>query len=126
MQVPAKDVGPVVDFRGLDWLSKDDYVGSLQLAGHNCLVFVANAPKDFNLAVAGGTAEALDRFQQVAFIDAETRLPVEVRNYGDYQDYRFSDAPSARLKLPLDLVEQLKRDQAILSRLGGQPPAQDP
>jgi hypothetical protein len=63
--------------------------------------------------------EQLDTFHNVAFIDAESRLPVETRAFGAYSSFRFTDAPTDKLTLPADLVTQLKHDQEILSRLSG-------
>jgi len=118
-QEPANAVHASGEFRGLDWLSKNDYVGSLNYSGHHCLVFVQDAPPTLNVESSSFEMEQLDTFHNVAFIDSESRLPVETRTFGTYSSYRFTDAPTDKLTLPEDLVTQLKHDQEILSRLSG-------
>lgn len=119
-QVPDKQVGPVIDFRGLEWIAKESYVGKLPFQGQTCFVFVKNPPPGFSVTDSGDSMDALNHFQQVAFVSAQTRLPIEVRSFGDYEAFRFSDPAPEHLALPPDLVQQLKHDQAILDRLSGQ------
>ncbi len=107
------------EFKDLDWVSKNDYVGKLDYAGHRCLVFVEGAPADLNVESSTFEMDQLDNFHNVSFIDAKSRLPVETRTFGTYSSYSFTDGPAEKLTLPADLVTQLKKDQEILSRLSG-------
>jgi len=119
VQDPARTVFPASGFRDLDWISKDNYVGSVSYSGRNCLVFVQGAPPTLNLQNSGPGLEQLDAFHTIAFIDSESRLPVEVRLFGDYRSFRFATPATDKLALPPDLVAQLKHDADIISRLSG-------
>jgi hypothetical protein len=126
IQPPAGTLFPTSGFRDLDWISSDNYVGSIKYSGRNCLVFVQGAPSSLNVESPSFEIEQLDPFNVVAFIDSESRLPVEARAFGVFSSFHFTDAPTDKLTLPPDLVAQLKRDRDILSRLGGRlPPVSD-
>lgn len=108
-----KDFAPLAAvFPDLDWLSADNYVGTMNYGGHNCFVFAPGAPPKLDLSSPDGATQ-LDTLAQVAFIDAQSRLPVEVRVGTTYQDYKFGDSPSDQLTLPDDLLAMLKKEASI-------------
>jgi hypothetical protein len=95
------------EFQDMKWVTAESYLGTIKYSGHDCLVFVPNAPATLKISDADAFTKFVATAPLVAFIDAETRYPVEVRTGGVYHSYQFSDPPNS-LSLPTDLVAQIK------------------
>ena len=109
---------PANGFRGLDWITREGYVGTVAFAGHPCLAFVLGAPPKIDLS----DPSQLDSLSTYALLDAQTLLPVKVQLGGSTRFYQFKDAPTEKLSLPLDLVDQLKKAQEAEARLNQRMP----
>jgi hypothetical protein len=112
------EVFPASGFRNLDWIKKENYVGTVQCGGHSCLAFVQARPSKLDLS----DANQLDSLDAYAFLDATSRLPVQVRANGLTYFYQFKDAPTEKLALPSDLAEQLQKGQEAEERLNQRMP----
>ena len=110
---------PVNGFRDLDWIRKEAYVGSMKFGDRNCLVFIDGAPPHLVLSEAASQPGGFENYSMVAFIDAETRLPVQVEVAGIIRSYRFANAESDALTLPQDLttvITQAAKARALLGQ----------
>ena len=112
-QKPSATAGQILQ---LDWIDRGNYVGTIKYANRDCLVFAQGVPPNFDLQRAVAE-DKLDSFRFLAFIDKETRLPVEDHHFGDFRFFRFEDAPTAPLTLPPDLAQQMKVGQEMMDRL---------
>ena len=100
-------------FSDLDWVGAGTYLGSIKYSGHDCMVFSPNAPADVNLMDSDSLKKLMDTADMLAFIDAQTRCPVEVHNNGVYRFFQFGDAPPS-LVLPGDLTAQLEEGKKAI------------
>jgi hypothetical protein len=112
---------PTTGFRDLDWITRENYAGTIKLGDRPCLVFIVGAPSHFILSSSALTSQAdeLDSFSRVAYVDAETRLPMQVQISGVLRYYRFGTAPTDKLTLPPDLTNQLEvgeEGRAVMSQ----------
>ena len=110
---PSTTAGQILQ---LDWINRSNYVGTIKYANRDCLVFAQGAPPNFDLPQAIAE-DKLDSFRYLAFIDKETRLPVEDHHFGDFRFFRFDEPPTAPLRLPPDLAQQIKAGQEMMDRL---------
>ncbi len=113
---------PASGFRDLEWVTAGTYCGVFRHEDRECLVFVP-------LDLAGVTThprtvskEFLDAQDTLAYIDAESRLPVLARIGGENRVYRFKPAPTEMQLLPLDISGQMEKGEAARSRLLEAPP----
>jgi hypothetical protein len=111
---------PANGFRDLDWISSRTYSGRASQAGQSCLVFkTTEKVKSLDSALPLGKEYAL-----VAYIDAKTRLPVEVDIDKETRTYQFDSPPSGMQALPDDLTRQIKTaaaGRAIMSQQAARP-----
>ena len=105
---------PANGFRDLEWISLENYAGTIKYRVSDCLVFTMvtpHSPHLFNRKSPINLVESLDSY---ALIDNATRLPIKVKVGGILRSYEFKDAPSEKLTLPADLTEQLRKsDEAV-------------
>jgi hypothetical protein len=91
------------DFGGFDWISTTTFSGIQKFGGHDCMVFQMKLPvmSVYSIAQASSTnAQDTQSVQATAYIDLQTRLPVE-QKYGEkITSYAFSAPPSAKLSVP--------------------------
>jgi len=113
---------PPSGFRGLEWLTPETYAGAISYQGRKCLVFLPGGAGAINLSSPGSPDAALAALANVAFIDADTRLPVEVRSGGIIQYYQFASQAPAMQSLPPDLAEQIKKGEEGRKKLDTRPP----
>ena len=108
---------PATGFRGLESVSAGTYLGSTSFDGHNCLVF--NLGKD---KIDFGKQDEVNSAKDIAFIDLDTRMPVEVRHQGVVQMYAFGEAPAGTQALPEDLTTQIQLGNRMDARLAARAP----
>jgi hypothetical protein len=121
-QGSAKSDFPAKGFRDLDWVTEDNYIGRGSLAGHACLIFAPSSPQRASGQNGAGLMESLDTLPTVAYIDAETRLPVQVRENGVSRAFQFASPPTEVLSLPPDLEANLQKVEQTRARLSQPPP----
>lgn len=109
---PLPDIG----YRDVGLIRTDRYVATLPYDNRPCLVFVPDpAPKiDWAKPAAQKQLKSLDT---VALVDAETRLPVEIRAGGETRTFQFDPPPTRMQTLPADLLSQAKRGDDARARL---------
>lgn len=108
---------PATGFRDLEKVSDKTYLGSTSFDGHNCLVF--NLGKD---KIDFGKQDEVNSAKDIAFIDLDTRMPVEVRHQGVVQMYAFGEAPAGTQALPEDLTTQIQLGNRMDARLAARAP----
>jgi len=110
---PNFEQQPATGFSDFEWVSHSNYVGTISFGGRSCLAFVPGGA-----AAIGPTENGLDakRIQEalavqplVALVDAESRLPYVLRNRGVVHTFTFASPPSAKLSIPAELVEMIKK-----------------
>jgi len=107
---PAFSPLPASGFRGLDWINKESYAGTMKFGGRMCLVFIDNAPPHVILSEVAEQPGGFENFSKVAFVDAESRLPVQEEVAGIIRSYKFVDPSPDAFTLPPDLDAALKQE----------------
>src|SRR5439155_739816 len=111
LQVPA---GPLLrsaaDFSR--WEISFSYPQSHQK--NDCLVFVLDGAAALD---GGDQQQALEDQKTIAYIDAETRLPVLLRINGETRKFQFDAPPTAMLTLPEEIADQVKKGEEARTRL---------
>jgi hypothetical protein len=115
-----KSTFPANGFRDLDWITEESYAGKANLGDRSCLIFVPAEKRQGQ--TASGLLEKLDSLPTVAYIDAQSRLPVRVREDGIQRAYQFLAPPTSMLSLPPDLAQTLKKADDTRARLSQPPP----
>ena len=125
-QAPARAM-TATGFSDLEWITGDDYIGTVRYAGRTCLVFAGNAPADLDVSKLSDPTAEFNSLNQIAFIEADSRLPVETRAFGVIRYFKFMEGPTEKLTFPADLAEHIRQNDAIEARLSGHaPPAPPP
>lgn len=112
---------PSSGFRGLDWISRETYAGKFKTSLGNCLVFV---PGGRNTVPAGtpGKLKELESLPTIAYIDAETRLPILVRAAGETRMFKFTQPPPTSIQtLPDELADEIKKGDEIRAKRNAAP-----
>ena len=82
------------DFMGFEWISPRNFTGVENVMGQECLVF-----KD-KIKIEGGGDPSEPPPEVSAYINAATRLPVQLTLDDEVSTYQFGPAPQAMLTLP--------------------------
>lgn len=104
-------------FRDLGVVTRENYAGTIKYSGRDCLVFVPGGATSLNLSNPDIAGQAVGSLKTVAFIDVESRLPVEVRESGVIRYFQFGDAPSDLLTPPPDLAQAIQQGAEATARL---------
>ncbi len=108
---------PVSGFRDLDWITKDSYAGIIKYGEKNCLIFVLSAPPGLDLSDPRTQEDTIKQLGMIAFVDAESRMPLQVQTNSIIRFYHFNEPPTEKLKLPEDLAQQIKAGKEERERL---------
>jgi hypothetical protein len=114
-----------IRYPNTDWITADSYLGTMMYSGKSCLVFALGAPAKVDLS-SPDTQDLFDSLPQLAFIDAQTHLPVEIRMSGVYHLFQFGNAPTDRLTLPDDLTALLAQADRVHNIFNHPPPTAPP
>ena len=102
-------------FQNVDWITADTYVGTIKYQGRECFVCVPLTAGPMDLS-AGSTQDQLASLPTVAFIDAQSRFPLEIRIHGEIDSFQFGPPPTQTQALPDDLLAAVKRGQEARNR----------
>lgn len=115
----------VSDFPEFRWVSKHNYVGTVELEQRPCLVFqgvdFSKKLADWRVDQPGGekpVSKPVAEKMMTAWIDAETRLPVQWALGNEVRKVIFTPPPSGMLTVPEKIAEifgQMNRIQDIAS-----------
>lgn len=109
---------PANGFRNLDWITPDNYVGLVPAAGgRQYLVFTQGGLQKLDLTDAAERNDRMTKAGTIAYVDADSRLPILVRINGETRAYRFDAAPAQVQTLPVDLADQIKKGEEARARL---------
>jgi hypothetical protein len=103
-------------FHDLDWIVEGNYIGVVKFGGKSCLVFTLTHSGPLTASVKEQLLTNLDALPTVGYIDADTRLPVQVRQYGIIRNFQFMEAPTEMLTPPPDLAQDLKKAEDLRAR----------
>jgi len=111
---------PDSGFRGLEWISKDTYAGKIKSGVGECFIFVPGGRAMVNVAEPAGQ-KALESLPTIAYIDAETRLPMLVRAGDETRTFKFTSPPTSNQTLPADLADEIKKGDEIRAKRNAAP-----
>jgi hypothetical protein len=100
---------PPSGFRDLDWITAENYVGTIKYNGSSVLVFVPGGTKTLSAKDLAKQKNPLETQAKAALIDDATRFPVAVQEAGTNQTYKFDTPPTEMLTFPPDLEAALKK-----------------
>ena len=107
---------PAIGYRDVDFIKEDNYAGTIPYKQKPCFVFVPGGTGTINLSNAKD-AKKLEKLDTVGYVDAKTRLPVEVRSHGETRVFQFDPPPKRMQTLPTELVAQIRRGNDARTRL---------
>ncbi len=108
---------PPNGFRAWDWVGRDSYAGRVALEGGDTFVFVPGGAQRLDLSIPGKAKERIAAQPLVAFVNAETRLPLALRSGSVTQRFVFDPPPNAIQSLPADLLDQIRKGEEARQRL---------
>lgn len=112
---------PPSGFRDLDWIGKETYAGETKTDSGYCLIFVPGGLNTLN-AEDPSQQNKLGSLPKIAYIDAETRLPVMVRAAGETRVFKFTQPPPTSIQsLPGDLADEIKQGDEIRAQRNAAP-----
>ena len=108
---------PAVGYRDVDFITEANYAGTMPYNKRSCLVFVPGGANALDLNHAKDAPKKLAGIDTVAYVDAETRLPVEVRSHGETRVFQFDPPPKRMQTLPAELLAQIRKGDDARTRL---------
>ena len=108
---------PPSGYRGLEWINASAYAGILPYGGGNCLVFVPGGHESVDLQNSEQLSKRMEAMEKVAYIDADTRLPIAVRTHTELRTFRFDSPPPTMQTVAVDLADEIKRGKEGHARL---------
>jgi hypothetical protein len=107
---------PDSGFRGLNWISKETFAGKIKTSSGDNLVFVPGGSVAVN-AEDPSKQKGLESLPTIAYVDAETHLPIMVRAAGETRVFNFSQTPPTSMQtLPDDLAAEIKIGDEIRAK----------
>ncbi|XHR27654.1 MAG: hypothetical protein ACFUZC_17140 [Chthoniobacteraceae bacterium] len=121
------------DFPGLDWIFSNGFQGTQNVTGVPCIVFkgrgrnsLATPEPDANDEKGPGkaaiVASAKVHSEDLAYLDAATRLPVCIQTRDEARFYQFVTIPPVMQTLPPEIQSALEKRTKIRERLIAKPP----
>lgn len=101
---PAYQPLPELGYREVGLIKADNYVGTFMYNTHPCLVFTSDHTQKIDWNKPAAVQKQLKKLETVAFVDEETRLPVEIRAGGETRTFQFDPPPTRMQTLPADLL----------------------
>ena len=108
---------PALGFRDMDWINAKTYVATIAFGDRSCLVFVRSGADKLDATDSAKLKKQLDTQDVVAYVDADSRLPISMRMGRTVQAYRFGVPPAEMQVLPQDLQAEIKRGEDARARL---------
>lgn len=108
---------PPSGFRDLDWITADNFAGSIPYGNGSCLIFVPGGYRKLDLSDATKRTKLLETQTKIAYIDADTRMPVAVRDGDLTRVYKFNPPPTAMQTFPADLSDAINKGKEGRRRL---------
>lgn len=113
---------PNSGFRDLDWVTDKTYVATVPYGDRACLVFVQTGANKIDTNDPARLKQILDGQEVVAYVDAETRLPISHRIGKILRVYKFTAPPSEMQTFPPDLAGEIKRGEDARTRVNTMAP----
>ena len=115
------------DFPEFDWIGPKTYIGIQKLGGRKCLVFKSQIQRVPEVAMRGMSPEELMSAQKdlqpvMAWIDLETRLPLQFATEGKKETYTFLLPSSGPLVLPSAVEKEIIALAAIKAQANRRAP----
>jgi hypothetical protein len=118
---PNYEKQPATGFSDFEWVCETTYLGKMSFGGRTCLVFVPGGASVLDAAGPNVDAKKIQTTLAaqpiLALVDAESRLPYVFRNRGEVHTFVFGPPPPAKLSIPVELSEMIKRGIEAQARL---------
>ena len=118
---PNYEKQPATGFSDFEWVSGKTYLGRMSFGGRSCLVFVPGGASVLDAAGPNVDAKKIQAMlaaqPMVALVDEESRLPYVFRNRGEVHTFVFGPPPTAKLSIPVELDEMIKKGLEAQARL---------
>lgn len=108
---------PSSGFQDMDWINEKAFAGTLKFDRMDCLVFVPGGLDEISPGDLSKQTAQLQGEPKVAYVDANTRLPVALRIVGEIRQFQFNKPPTALLSLPPDLAAEIRTGEGARRRL---------
>lgn len=108
---------PPSGFRDLDWITADNYAGTIPYGNGSCFIFVPEGYRKLDLRDEGKRTKLLESQGKIAYVDADTRMPVAVRDGDVTRVFRFNSPPTAMQTFPADLSKAINDGKEARRRL---------
>ena len=113
---------PPTGFRDLGWINAENFAGSVPYGSGTCLIFAPGGYRRLDLSDPAQRSKRLSEVEMIAYIDADSRLPLALRTRNELRSYHFNEAPTQMQTLPVDLSVQIKQGAEGRARLEAPPP----
>jgi hypothetical protein len=110
------------DFPECGWITPEKYSGIEVRSDHKCLVFTDNAAKPAQ--AAGNSSSPSDAASSTAYVDLDTRLPVNDQVGRLTYTYQYLPAPTEMLSLPTLMKARIDFDAQRAKALSVHPAAE--
>ncbi len=100
---------PPSGYHDLEWINETTYVGTILYGQGNCLVFAPKGARSLDLSDPAQRPKLLEAAHTLAYVDADTRLPLAVKAGGVVRTFVFDAPPTQAQRFPADLAEQIKK-----------------
>lgn len=116
-QDSSYDPLPASGYRDWEWVGKDAYVGTVEFEGRPSLAFIPGGIKVLGTVDSEKLKELLEAQPHIAYVDAQSRLPVMQKKGTVELRYRFESLPQSLLTLPPELATQIRKNEEARTRL---------
>jgi hypothetical protein len=119
----SSDYAPIPPngYRQWDWVGESTFVGTFPFDNVACLVFVPGGRSAVGEEDEKKAAAKIGAMPVVAYVNAETRLPVALRMGNITGRVTFHPSPASAQVLPTDLIDQLRNAEQSRKNLFQQP-----
>ena len=108
---------PPSGFRGVEMIQESNYVGTIANGKGTCLVFAPGGSQKGDASNLQQGTKWMETADIIAYVDADSRLPIAVREHGILRTYQYDSAPTQMQVLPTDLADQIKHGEEGRARL---------
>ncbi len=115
---------PPSGFRDMELVQAANFAGVMPFGKGKCLVFTPGGAAALDLSNPDEVEKRITLVSSIAYIDAESRLPIAVRTRSSLRTFHFNVPPTEVQSLPPDLAAQVrkgKEGRALLERPAERP-----
>ena len=104
-----------------NWINIENFVSNIKKQGKEVSEFIVNSDKKNNV-VKNESSTYISEFNDKAWVDIDSRMPLFIEKEGDFYSYLHLGAFSGKLIIPDAAIAALKREESRLKALNTAPP----